>query len=703
MSIALARAPSAFVGALVLVVAGMLLPARGAVASEPPELQIMLPGAPQLVVWGNWPINVVFVGYEEGTGPQEVDLARIHDGIGESSLPLVRQAAGFLYGSVTALRFAGEFAVFDKRLHVADAAFVDAFFGHLLEIGVERDLTDAQRWYNAEASRELDIEGPILAIDAVSVEHWLADHAGPMLGIDVRWPTVFLINWYGREDFRFHVYTHTSEPNPDTGVVHGLEDRFTLMAWGGTAADDPFDGRGTVARVWFHDLSAGPDRRTVNWDLTNRDVTGNAEAWAEFYGADPADYVDYRMAPVWEYGSNDDYRPFDDLSGDLTRIVRYVAIDQLFFSSPLFNPTISPPLIPQSIHVDINRISMPDSTHVSVSHAALLDAVGRLQPWISFTSSERDVAYRGRLAQLVDCFMTYFTQPGGGDSCYGGRAGGTARYDLYFYAFDRLRQLTTGTADYDIPVLMIEGSKSLSPPFAGYAGHDAMVPEAKQAQIITFTNSEWDSLFGGGATNTLVHEVGHHLGLSHVHDFLHLDPLRDTFLERGAVADFHFAWTGNQSSTVMSYMPHKTGFSQFQQDSMARWAAMAYFNQGNQLLVSVLESPHARQVDHLVVQADALALESLLAMGDTEYLEGALLMQEAYELLLQAAERLHIPIEPQSREADAAARGFAPFFVDPVEPVIVYRTLRGNRRFYIPPEIPTFGLLPGDLLILEEE
>ena len=44
----------------------------------------------------------------------------------------------------------------------------------------------------------------------------------------------------------------------------------------------------------------------------------------------------YRMPPVWEYGNLTGYRPFDDLSGDLAKVTRYVAIDLLFTTSPLY-------------------------------------------------------------------------------------------------------------------------------------------------------------------------------------------------------------------------------------------------------------------------------------------------------------------------------------------------------------------------------
>jgi hypothetical protein len=84
--------------------------------------------------------------------------------------------------------------------------------------------------------------------------------------------------------------------------------------------------------VWFYDLSAGPERRTANWNLSDADLNFN-------------DVLDYRLPPVWEYGNPSGYRPFDDLSGDLGKVTRYVAVNLLFATSPLCDPAISPPLI----------------------------------------------------------------------------------------------------------------------------------------------------------------------------------------------------------------------------------------------------------------------------------------------------------------------------------------------------------------------
>ena len=86
-----------------------------------------------------------------------------------------------------------------------------------------------------------------------------------------------------------------------------------MIAWGGTSG-----------RSWFYDLSAGPERWTSNWNVDDADVDGDGEA-------------DYRMPAIWEYARGG-YRARAVLPSDLGKVVRYVALNLLFTSSPLYDP-----------------------------------------------------------------------------------------------------------------------------------------------------------------------------------------------------------------------------------------------------------------------------------------------------------------------------------------------------------------------------
>jgi len=149
--------------------------------------------------------------------------------------------------------------------------------------------TEFQTAYNDQLANIFDVTDNAL-IDAPSVEH------GPRrtrrAGVDPTLDTVVLINWYGRPDLRFHVYTKTGEPDPDTGFDFGASlDTRKLVAWGGTANADEETGRGggqPQARLWFFDLSAGPESWAGSFNVDDADLDGDGAA-------------DYRLPPAWEY------------------------------------------------------------------------------------------------------------------------------------------------------------------------------------------------------------------------------------------------------------------------------------------------------------------------------------------------------------------------------------------------------------------
>ncbi|MGH2808544.1 MAG: hypothetical protein ACRDKT_14850, partial [Actinomycetota bacterium] len=167
-----------------------------------------------------------------------------------------------------------------------------------------------------------------------------------------------------------------------------------------------------------------------------------------------------------------------------------------------------------------------------------------------------------------------------------------------------------------------------------------------------------------GPSHILVHEVGHHVGVAHPHDGFDLED-GVTFQPYG---DFFFAWTGDESATVMSYIHSENDFSRFDIDSMGRWMTVGYMNQANQILAKVFKSRFARREDAAVVAADQAALRAVIAYFQTDYTAAATHAQHAYDLLLGAAARLQIPIEPQAAQADVLAQSPNGFFVDPVDP-----------------------------------
>jgi hypothetical protein len=669
------------VSVLVLVSAGVSVPSNAGGASAQtsggPPLRVLTPGETGLI-GERLPVNVVFVGYEPGTGDHDVDLEAFLEvqsdlALGLSMMPLFH---GRVVPSYTVIEP-------EYRVTFADDDFEDRLFGHLLDIGEERHQpTLYQHLYNHDPIRSLHIDDT-LVIDAPSVEEWLATNV-EALGIDAAEPTVFFLNWFGRDDFRFHVYAKSGEPATDTGIDFGLTNEAMMVAWGGSPAAPGEPAR----RVWFHDLSAGPDYITWNWNLTDEDVDGDGIA-------------DYRLPPVWEYGNLGGYRPFDDLSGDLGKILRYVAVDLLIASSPLYPPTISPPALPEEIGIDITRIGAPGMTAAPIDSGVIVQRLGEVQPWTTFAVEETARTYDGRLADVHRCWLSPEQDPEWiGTSCFGRRGDGFATLDLWLYLTDHWLQFASTDSDHSIPTLVFEvPDEEASERFIAMAGRSFV--DGSQSHVVSYWTPRLDQA-GIGQTDTLVHEVGHHLGLSHPHDGIDTDLDPETgiitvtlFIPTGP---FHFAWVGSASSTVLNYLRNTQRFGQFDLDSMGRWMTATYLNQSNHVLALILDSPRASHAHDTVLAADTDALRALIAYDAMDYQAAAAFAKRAYDGLLDAADALAIPIEPQARPAAMMAPSPQRFFVDPVPPLFGERVAPpGPPAHQVPVELPGLGDLTSQL------
>ena len=222
------------VGAMAAAMAAGMSPASGAGAAAP-RLRNLDPGGPARYR-EKVPVNLVFVGY----GRDQVHKGKVLAGLPASSRPVVRSR--LLYGVTERLGIAYSY---DYDVTYASSGYEDRFFSTLSRLAKPAPLTELQQQYNDQQHNLLDVTDNHY-IDAPTVERWLALH--PPAGVDTRRDTIFFVNWYGRPDFKFHVYTKTDEPDPDTGFNFGVErDSRKLIAWGGTTPDDEENGLGSCA------------------------------------------------------------------------------------------------------------------------------------------------------------------------------------------------------------------------------------------------------------------------------------------------------------------------------------------------------------------------------------------------------------------------------------------------------------------------
>ncbi len=437
--------------------------------------------------------------------------------------------------------------------------------------------------------------------------------------------------------------TKTDEPDPDTGYNFGeLRSSRKLTAWGGTTPDDEEDGLGSLQRIWFYDLSAGPEGWSDNWNLDDSDLFGDG-------------VMDYRIPPAWEYGNLSAYRPFDNLSGDLAKVARYVGIDLLFTTSPLYKPAISPPELPNSIQLDINVYQgEPGYDGKDYFQVPLIDQeLGELLPYHSISTELTDTDFTGRAEDVYECWFYDVT-------CFGNKLYGIAFGDLYLYHNDHLMQFLEGDADYEIPIFAYNTTDALSPGLLGYA--DDNWADGTQSFVFGF-DSQGTRDLGYGFTTTFIHEVGHHLGMSHPHDGYDAESDVDFSSDN----DFQFAWVGDMSNSMMSYIDLNWDFSQFDRDNMNRYMTVTYINQANVILAKITKNPKANQVSSLLAAADANAGLALSKYASMDYSAAVLNAKSAYQQVLDAAKQIKIQVEPQAWQADYKSKGKSPKFVDEVD------------------------------------
>lgn len=549
------------------------------------------------------PINLVFIGYNRNT----IDREAMRRQLPRTYEPVVRGTQFYgLPGRDMGLKFN-----FDYNITFAENRFTNQFFDYLKEIGRTDDPTVYQLAYNDQEKNVLDVTGPVLHIDAPSVEAWLAEN----LSVKPNSYTVVFINWYSRPDFQFHVYTKNDEPDPDTEHNFGEEDFAKMIAWGGTNS-----------RLWFYDLSAGPEWNTDNWNVDDPDLDGDG-------------VEEYRMPPIWEYTKNGYRRP-GLLSKDLGLVTRYVAINLLFTTSPLYDPLLTAPDVggDKVLHItmfedDPNNLGtgIIDTDYIQSQLASLVPYYNWQVELVDVNPIDDDARRAFRiftgLRQRDDCWNEFGT-PFAQLFCFF-----NANLDRYVPAYDE--------EDYVLPIFAFNTTDARMGDLLGllgYADDDWMT--GTQTFIFEFDSPLLVEL-GYGFSTTTVHEVGHHISLSHPHDGYD----SELGLDYGPGGEFYFVWVGDESDTVMHYLGLSNTFSQFDMDNLYRWEFAGYLNWANDLLDDILAHPDASNVQDNVAQAEAYAMQAIESFNHWDYLAAATNARLAYEQIAMAAAELGISIE----------------------------------------------------------
>jgi hypothetical protein len=571
------------------------------------------------------PINIVFIGYNRDMINREAlrgQLPRTYE-------PVVRYPQFYgLQGREMGLKFN-----FEYNFNFTEKDFADRFFGYLQEIGVPNDPTLFQLQYNDQKKNVLDVTGPVLYIDAPSVDAWLAEN----LSVNPNSYTVVFINWYSRPDFQFHVYTKTDEPDPDTGYNFGeIRASRKMIAWGGTSS-----------RVWFYDLSAGPESWTANWNVDDKDVDGDG-------------VPDYRMPPIWEYTQRG-YRKPGALSKDLGLVTRFVGINLLFTSSPLYDPLATAPDVggDKIVHITVFEDDPKNLGTDWIDAAAIQSEFESVFPYYSWqvhvvdvnpidAGARRALRIFAGLRQRNDCWNNFGT-PFAQLFCYF-----NANLDKYVPAYEE--------GDYVLPIFAFNTTdRNLGDQFGllGFADDDWM--SGLQTFVFEFATPGYRDL-GYGLSAVSIHEAGHHFGLSHPHDGYD----SELGIDYGPTGDFFFAWSGDESHTIMSYLFITREFGQFDQDNMYRYEFAGYLNWANSLLDDILAHPDVANVQDNIDQAQMYAQQAVTSFQNWDYLNAAMNARLAYEQIALAADELGIttPTDEERLRVDTGMT--APHEGDPI-------------------------------------
>lgn len=550
------------------------------------------------------PVNLVFVGFRRA-----IDRAAMMAELPAAYEPVIRTPNLYGVGRDLRLKYRLQY-----RTIVANTKFQDDFFQFLASTGQHRDLTEYQRAYNEQQGNVLDVTGPVLYADAPSVEKWLATHAAS-LGVDVkRSYTVFFINWFDRPDFQFHLYEKVDEPSTDLGINIGEMDWAKVIAWGGTSS-----------RTWFFDASAGPDFYSGSYDVDNADLDGDGVA-------------DYRLPPIWEY-RQDGYRKPRLLGSDLGKIVRYVAINQLFTTSPDFDPLVTTPKIGGDKVVHIEMLEDDPATRGTgwIDPALVEERMKGLQPYYAWQVHLRDRNPIDEGAERAFRIAAGLLQE---DDCWTSHGYQIFQLLCYFSAYRSEYVPGYGARDYVAPMYAINTTDANMGDLANYLGL-AMDNGIDGTQTICFAWSTPTFREYGGFTGTVLHELGHHFGIAHPYDGFD----SELQLDYSPTGDLSFAVLGIESQSAMGF-GLTTRFGQFEMDNMFRWELASYLSRGAELRDQIRGQFAQNEANGALRQSELDELDALGQLRSWNLLEAVTSAKRSYEVSVSSARQLGI-VEPE--------------------------------------------------------
>jgi hypothetical protein len=543
-------------------------------------------------------VNVVFVGISNS----RVNIGTIRSQLPKTYKPINRYPT--FYNPENPEYLGIEFKL-RYNFIFATATFAKSLFSYISSQSTLGPPTEFQKLYNSQPGSRLTITQN-LRVPAENVELWLEKNMHK-IGCPEGY-TVFFLDGYTSNYLTFHTYFF-DEPDFDTKAQFGLRDSRQSIAFGGK-----------YGRVWFYDLSAGPEYWSNNWDPNLY--------WNPSEQAKP---------PIWHYKFTD--KPVKTLSRDVGEITRFIATNLLFTPSSLYRP-----LLASKIH--INVVMFENATDVGYFGKDWFNATTTEQVFESFephkewrvTFSDRNLMDYPRLNQI---FANWARDQYDNASLY--IPGFTSYIDFYTYFFSEIDLKTefldptaSAWADYSIPVFayaVTDDQMGVQVNLLGYADDDWTT--GTQSFVNAFDTPLTTDL-GYGFTATIIHEVGHHIGLSHPHDGY--DSELDFDYEPSGY--WQFVWTGDEAYTVMGYMANIGHFGIFDKDTLYRNEGAMYMKAVKQMEKELVWKDLTRQDWKNLMDAFVKWNLAISSFKQMKYYRMVTLAMQAYKLMLNVVGKL---------------------------------------------------------------
>ena len=316
---------------------------------------------------------------------------------------------------------------------------------------------------------------------------------------------------------------------------------------------------------------------------------------------------------------------------------RYVAIDLLFAPSPLSDPLVTAPGAQGRKIADVTMFEDdPASSGADfVDTGFARDSWERFQPYYPWRTALRDVDPIDAEAKQS---LNIFTGNSTDEACWAPFGDPFAQLFCFFSEHLSAYVPSYPSRDYVAPVFAFNTTEGgLGDQFGLLGFADDNWADGTQTFVFAFDADVYRE-FGYGFTGTIIHEVGHHIGMSHPHDGFD----SETGVDFDASDEFFFAWAGDESETVMHDLTLSNQFGEHNRDNMYRWEAAGYLNWANVLAGDVLASPNASSVFVKLVAADALAAVAKGKLDRWDYLDAAEHARAAYLTLVSAADDIGV-------------------------------------------------------------